>query len=205
MASSSNAPPPSSGQTTSRPDGTHFVRRERTWSEVSRHAGQRHRLRIGGPFTAGWLSRLCSGLAAHGLSIEQAHAWVSRDGTWVAELVYLGGAQGDDAATVPFLDFVAQGSAEVELRPRIGRAQLSRTPENGGSLLLELEAPDTIGLLGAVLGKAAKLGMHPIELHIDTREGLADDRIWLADPLGRVPGEDSERSLRDWLDGLLTA
>jgi UTP:GlnB (protein PII) uridylyltransferase len=121
----------------------------------------------------------------------------------VAELTYLGAARGDDAEAVPFLDFVAQGPAEVELRPRLGRAHLSRTQENGGSLLLELEAPDTLGLLGAVLGKAAKLGMHPIEMHIDTREGLADDRIWLADALGRMPGETVESGLREWLSGLL--
>jgi hypothetical protein len=204
MATRTERPPTSSTVVEVRSQ-KHFTREGRAWSELSGLGAGRYRLRLGGPFLSGWLSGLCARLAEHALSIEQAHAWVSRDGTWVAELTFARPDSGQtvDAASLSYLSFVASTEASVELQPQLDSARLERTPENGGSLLLALEAPDSLGLLGAVLGTAAKLGAFPLEMHIDTRAGRADDRIWFADKLGRMPTAEVEAAFRAWLEGLV--
>ena len=53
--------------------------------------------------------------------------------------------------------------------------------------MLTLEAADSLGLLGALLGTLAELGLFPVELHIETRGGRAYDSLWLAAADGTQP------------------
>ena len=53
--------------------------------------------------------------------------------------------------------------------------------------MLTLEAADSLGLLGALLGGLAELELFPLELHIETRAGRAYDSLWLAGAAGTPP------------------
>jgi hypothetical protein len=148
------------------------------WSDVTALSDTSYRLRLGGAFGSGWLARLCRGLASQRISIERAHAMRAPNDAWNVELHVdcLSGAA--PVSGVPLLQLLAADAPEsgpLELE----RYQLVPSTAHGGTLQLTIEAEDTLGLLGSLLAQLAKLGLYPIEMHIETRNGRAEDQLWL--------------------------
>jgi hypothetical protein len=169
------------------------------WSEVTPLEGSRYRMRLGGSFGPAWMAQLCSTLAEHKLSIERAHAMRGRNQSWLAELT----VQALDGAGDPFsLPYTRLGAAldSEELKPLVlDGFELVATQDHGGSLRLTIEAHDMLGLLGTLLHRAAELELYPIEMHIDTQNGLVHDRLWLSGRPGAEPTAEAEAALRDLL------
>lgn len=148
------------------------------WSDVTALGPASFRIRLGGTFTPAWLARLCRGLASQRISIDRAHAMRAPNRAWSAELhvVSLPGAPA--LGSLPILPLIAAdvpdpGALELD------SYELTPSTAHGGTLHLAIDAPDSLGLLGALLAQLAKLTLYPIEMHIETQAGRAQDSLWL--------------------------
>lgn len=179
-----------------------FTRQGDVWCEVTEIGHQTFRVRLGGSLRPAWLATLCVGLADRRLSIHQAHARRSSDGLWMAELTAIALAGAPDPNIIPYIDLA---SADVTHTPgslKLDACTAIESRDHGGTLLLELEADDTLGLLGSILASLATLMLFPIEMHIETRAGRAYDALWLAGMGGNAPSSRAvdalQRMLRTW-------
>lgn len=185
---------------------TAFTRKGAAWCEVAKLADPIVRIRLGGLLQTSWMSALCSGLAESRISIEHTHARLAHDNTWIAELHVFPVAGGADPLKLPYIDLMeavdAGPPAPDSGRPalRLDSYRLIESRDHGGTLMLTLEGPDTLGLLGALLGGIAGLGLFPVEVHIETRGGRAYDCLWLGAAGGAAPTS----STKEALDQLLT-
>ena len=78
--------------------------------------------------------------------------------------------------------------------------RLLESRDYGGTLMLTLEAPDSLGLLGSLLTRLALLGLVPVELHIETKAGRAYDSLWLGATGGGPPSDDARDAVAQVLD-----
>ncbi len=72
------------------------------------------------------------------------------------------------------IDYVALAEeTDISTKPVfvIDSYRLLDSRDYGGTLMLTLEAPDSLGLLGSLLTRLALLGLVPVELHIETKAG----------------------------------
>ena len=166
-------------------DTTAFTRRGEAWSEVTELAPSSFRVRLGGAFRGAWLAHLGGHLAARRISIDHIHARCESGDIWIAELHLL--SIGDETDPLG-IDYAALAQAESSSRAafELTSYRLLDSRDYGGSLMLTLEAPDSLGLLGALLRSLSELGLFPVELHIETKDGRAYDSLWLAAE-GRTP------------------
>jgi hypothetical protein len=169
------------------------------WSDVSALGDSKYRLRLGGAFGSGWLARLCRGLASRRISIERAHAMRAPSNAWNVELHVSCLAGAEPISELPLLQLAAADappSGPLEL----DRYQLDAATAHGGTLMLTIEATDTLGLLGSLLAELARLDLHPIEMHIETRNGRAEDQLWLYTERAARPSAEQQYALERVLD-----
>jgi hypothetical protein len=185
----------------SRTDGGAFTRRDEAWSEATVLGPDEFRVRVGGLFHGAWMARLSTRLAERDLSIDHIHARLTTDQVWIAELHLIRLAEGTDPLS---LDYAALAEDDSE-GPISGNLvldsyRLIESRDYGGSLMLTLEAPDSLGLLGALLGRLAQLELFPVELHIETRGGRAYDSLWLGASGGAPPASNARDAVVALLD-----
>jgi hypothetical protein len=171
---------------TSRTEGNAFIRRGEAWSEASELAPGSFRVRMGGAFRGAWLASLASRLAEQQISIDHIHARRTGAELWIAELHLLAARATADPLEVDYSAFAEQADAAPLLVFELESYRLLESRDYGGTLMLTLEAADSLGLLGSLLSALAQLGLFPDELHIETRDGRAYDCIWLS-AAGGVP------------------
>ncbi len=184
----------------SRTDGSAFTRRGEAWSETTELAPSSFRVRLGGPFRGAWLANLSCRLAEQQISIDHVHARLTGDQIWIAELHLLGLGQVADPLSIDYAALAEE--AEVSTRPVfvIDSYRLLESRDYGGSLMLTLEAPDSLGLLGSLLMRLALLGLAPVELHIETKAKRAYDSLWLCASGGGPPTSDARDAVAQVLD-----
>jgi hypothetical protein len=164
-----------------------FTRRGEAWSEVTRLGGNTFRVRLGGPFRGAWLATLSSRLAELHISIDHTHARLSGDELWIAEFHLLALTEAPDLLSVDYIALARTASSTQAGAFELASYRLIESRDYGGSLMLTLEATDSLGLLGSLLLALDDLGLHPLELHIETRAGRAYDSLWLAAASGAPP------------------
>lgn len=184
----------------SRIDGAAFTRRGESWFEVNQLSPREFRVRLGGTFHGAWLASLTRRLAEHHLSIDHTHARLTGENIWLGELhlICL-----PDAANPLALDYAELAEVVDSTRAPefiLTRYQLLDSRDYGGSLMLTLEAPDSLGLLGALLSAFAAFELYPIELHIETRAGRAHDCLWLRAAAGAAPTPSTRDAIARLLD-----
>lgn len=185
----------------SRTDGVAFTRRGEAWSEATVLGKNEFRVRLGGQFLGAWMARLSTRLAERDLSIDHIHARLTTDQVWIAELHLIRLANGTDPLN---LDYAALAEDDSE-GPTSGNLvidsyRLIESRDYGGSLMLTLEAPDSLGLLGSLLVRLAQLELFPVELHIETRGGRAYDSLWLGAAGGAPPMSSARAAVVTLLD-----
>jgi hypothetical protein len=180
-------------------DDNAFTRRGEAWSEVTRLAAPAFRVRVGGPFRGVWLASLSNRLAERHISIDHTHARLSTGESWIAEFHLLALPNAPDLLSVDYIELAEGASAAQAGAFELASYRLLQSRDYGGTLMLTLEAADSLGLLGSLLGSLAELELHPLELHIETREGRAYDSLWLAGAAGAPPAA----TTRDAADALL--
>ncbi|MFT3925003.1 MAG: hypothetical protein QM778_20880 [Myxococcales bacterium] len=178
-----------------------FVREGAAWSELSPLGGGNYRVRLGGIFRPAWMATLGSGLAERRISIDTVHAKRGHDGSWVAELALVALEGASDPRGISYIGLAGEraqiytGDYTLEL----DRYSLFESPDYGGTLLLEFEALDSLGLLGAMLSSLAALGLFPIEMHIETHAARAHDFLWLCGTGASRPSPEAKQALERML------
>lgn len=173
---------------------------DRAWSEVKQTGERTYRIRLEGAFGPSWIASLCAELADRQLSIDRAHAMRSQNQTWVAELNVVALPGADDPLEIPYVELAEAGAPDASDPLQLARYTIEETPAHGGTLHLTIEAKDSLGLLGSLLSQLAMLFLFPIEMHIETREGRAQDSFWL----GAVGAVSPGPRIRDSLDRVLS-
>jgi hypothetical protein len=187
------------------PASTVFVREGAAWSEVSPLSATQYRVRLGGLFRPAWMATLGSGLAERRVSIDQVHARRAHDGSWIAELSLLALDGASDPRGISYIGLASEraqiftGGYTLQLD---GYA-LVDSNDYGGTLMLEFEAPDSLGLLGAMLSSLAALALFPIEMHIETHGARAQDCLWLWGTGSSRPTAETRRALERLLQQAL--
>ncbi|HEX7480177.1 MAG TPA: hypothetical protein VF331_20425 [Polyangiales bacterium] len=171
-----------------------FVRVGAAFCEVSARQPEGFRVRLGGLFRPVWLSALCSGLASHRVSIDEAHARLTPDGSWIAELCVVPEDPSLELDAAKYID-LANTSYSHSSPPRLINYELGLSADHGGTLKLTLEALDRLGLLGGLLTVLGGLALYPVEMHIATRDACAYDCLWLAQMGATRPSATARRAL----------
>lgn len=157
-------------------------------------------MRLGGPFRGAWLANLSCRLAEQQISIDHVHARLTADSIWIAELHLLGLGTSVDPLAIDYATFAEETDIRTEPVFVIDSYRLLESRDYGGSLMLTLEAPDSVGLLGSLLIRLALLGLVPVELHIETKAGRAYDSLWLCGAGGEPPTSDARDAVAQVLD-----
>lgn len=176
--------------------GAVFVRQGDAWSEATEIGHSTFRVRLGGTLRSAWMATLCTGLADRRVSIHQAHARRGPEGTWMAELTIIALPGAPEPRNIPYVDLVTVEIKRVPITLHLDECSVIESRDHGGSLLLKLEADDTLGLLGSLLASLATLMLFPIEMHIETRAGRAYDSLWLSGMAGRPPSPRATEALQ---------
>lgn len=182
------------------------MRQGTAWFEVSEVAANSYRVRLGGAFQGAWMASLSRRLAERRLSIDHTHARLQSSELWIAELHLIAvDARGLDPLELDYVALAQQ--TELGARPsfELDAYRLFESRDYDGTLMLTLEAVDTLGLLGGLLGALAELELVPIELHIETRGGRAYDCLWLKSSAGQAPSATTRAVATALLDGALRA
>jgi hypothetical protein len=184
---------------------TAFSRKGTEWCEVTKLNDTTFRVRLGGLLRASWMAALCNRLADARISIEHTHARLAHDNSWIAELHVFPLDGAPSPLAIPYIDLV-ETEESTSLTPlRLDSYRLIDSRDYGGSLMLTLEGPDTLGLLGSLLAPLAGLGLFPVEVHIETRNGRAYDCLWLGAGPGVAPSANAKASLDQLLSRSLDA
>ncbi len=168
-------------------EGGTFTRRGAAWAEATELPAAGFRLRVGGPFRGAWMASLSRRLAELHISIDHTHARRQGDESWIAELHLIALPDAPNLANLDYIAFAEQAEPAHSERFEVDSYRLLESRDYGGSLMLTLEAADSLGLLGSLLSSLAELDLFPLELHIETRAGRAYDSLWLAGPGGAPP------------------
>lgn len=167
---------------------------------------RRHRLRLRGALHRAWAAPLFRGLAAHGLDVVRGRARRLPHGGWRASFEI---ARRPDGADPMGLDVLALAT------PRPGATappafvlsshRLGASSELGGSLRLDVTAPDQHGFLAGLLDRLAFLSLVPEAMEVETGPYGVRDRFHLRTGDGRCPGPAVQRILAEALAGRLLA
>jgi hypothetical protein len=186
---------------------TVFVRDGSAWSELAALGPSRFRVRLGGLLRPSWMAALGSGLAERRISVDQVHAKRAHDGSWIAELSLVALEGASDPRGIPYIGLAKEPPPPVVAGHRLeldGYALLE-SADYGGTLKLEFDARDSLGLLGAMLSSLAALELFPIEMHIETHAGRAQDCLWLCGPGTGRPTAPAKHALEQMLRRSLVA
>lgn len=160
-------------------------------------------LRVAGRLRPGWCGNLAMGLAALDIDITRGHATSEGAGFWSAQLELL--CPADDQPTREQIARLLEsnGAAGFTLPLDLLSYGLAPSTRHGGCLLLELEAPNRVGFLAALLRRLAYFSLFPVELQLETSAGAARDRLWLRGGGDSLPAPRVAGALRVNLDALV--
>lgn len=163
-----------------------------------------YRVQLSGVLLPGWCGNLAAGLARAGISIQRGLARRGPAGTWHAQLELARTEAGVDPRSIDYMDLATRESEAGFGTPIVLDAyQVTRVDAHGGALRLDVSGPDVVGFLGALLRRLAYQALFPVELRIETRDGRAEDRLWLRSIGGGVPSPEDEATLEASLERLL--
>jgi hypothetical protein len=139
------------------------------------------------------------------MDILRGYAQRAAERSWTAH-VQLRAARPDvDPRSIDYVQLAAApASARSPVDIELDSYYVDGSPDSGGTLFLEVRAPDRIGFLGSLLDRLAGLSLFPDEMAIDTRGGRVFDRFHLKTAEGRLPSDASRRALAGTLDGLVS-
>ena len=163
----------------------------------------RFRLRLSGRLGRSWAAQLCNGLAAYHLSVLRGTARRNGD-AWSARFELERLAPRVDPHRIDYLGLCRSRAARTAVAPlRLERFSVAESLSLFPALDVWIEAPDRLGLLGALLERLAFLALVSDEMSIETRDGRALDRFRVRTAEGGLPSRSTQRVLREVLAGRL--
>lgn len=160
-------------------------------------------VQLWGPLRTAWSLHLSRALAQRRASLKRGYARRLEGSVWIARLEVALGPGGEPEAT----DFRALASKPVDgaglPEPPVLHAELEPSDALGGALVAEVHAWEALGLLAAVLGRAAGCGLVAEEIELETEGECAFHRLLLRTPEAQAPTAGHRRSLARSLGDLL--
>jgi hypothetical protein len=184
-------------------DGGNAARRRgRATAHAASIAPGMHEIEIAGPLAPGWAGRLAAGLAQRAVSIERGHALADGCGGWAARFEVKTPFALDAALVERILDEPEEDAARYAIT--LAACDVRAVPEHGGALLVAVRARDCTGFLATLLRRFAFFSLFAVEVQLETRDGIADDRFWLRAGGHRQPAPATGPALRASLRSLVT-
>jgi len=163
----------------------------------------RFRLLLSGRLGRAWAAQLCTGLAARQVSVLRGTARRSGD-AWRARFDLERLAPRVDPSRIDYLRLCRSRAARTAVAPlRLERFSVAESLSLFPALDVWIEAPDRLGLLGALLERLAFLSLVLDQMSIETRDGRALDRFRVCTAEGGLPSRATQRVLREALAGRL--
>lgn len=160
-------------------------------------------VRLSGRMRPGWCGNLSSGLAGRGVDILRGHAASEGAGSWSAEFELRCPADVNLSPSSLCRLLEADATAGFASPIELARYRLETSPARGGCLFLEVEAPDRVGVLAALLRRLAYHALFPVELRLDSSGSRARDQLWLRAGGDRTPSRRIEVALAASLEALV--
>ena len=159
-----------------------------------------YELKLRGQLPPRWLANLTGALAARGISIQRGNASKVTPSLWQATFE-IAPADGELPAG---LDYLGLARTAAATGPADGRIRLDgyALEQRDEALFVEVEGPDSVGFLRALLKTFAFYSLFPAEVQIDTPGGRVHDRFWLKGVGGMAPSESSREGLQIELEKL---
>jgi UTP:GlnB (protein PII) uridylyltransferase len=151
------------------------------------------RVSCAGFLAPNWLASLCAGLAERRASIVSVDARLT-DTKWAAtlELDAHKDFDLDDSDFAKLLERPADFATDL---PIIQSFELKDSAESGGSLQIDIQALDSVGLLARLLSTFAMLSLFPVAIRAATTGERVRDTFWVTGIGGRPPTEPSRALL----------
>lgn len=179
----------------------------KTESHVSSKGLSRYELRLKGKLEPGWAGSLCNGLARLKINIIKVEAARNELRSWDSSIEMDFGAC---SLRPDAIDYIALAS-DTAIPPVASGAiqlddyQIEPSRRCGGSLYLEISAPDRLGLLSSLLNSFCLFSLFPAEMRVETNGRRAFDRFWLKGVAGTAPSHEAAETLKERLSSLLMA
>lgn len=158
-------------------------------------------LQLSGELPDDWSLGLARYLAGRGISLQNGYARRIEGRVWLAKLEIR------TPSPVPLPDFLAVAlrhrGARPAVEPPIGDFELGPNPRRRGQLALRVVARDAVGVLAAVLGRVAEVGLVTDEILLVTEGSAATHRLGVRRRDGGAPRADQRRTLCRALDELV--
>jgi len=145
-----------------------------------------------------WVAHLFAALSQLHVSIVSGEATQFKGGEWTSKFVLNFTSSSADPNRLDYSALAEQTpSGERSTTPKLSRFEILRTPDQ--LIEVQLEGPDQIGFLAAILARVSGLALFPSRLEIDTVAGRIKDCIVLRGIADRGPSEAAFQSLERML------
>lgn len=165
-----------------------------------KYLGMRHyQLAMEGRFDPGWICGLSHGLAQRRINITRVEAarvtgrhWQSR-----LDLDFSAALLAPDA-----VDYLALSKSYATVQALaepvvLDDYQLERSTKCEGSLYIEANGPDRIGVLSSLLNTFSLFSLFPAEMMVETKNRRIFDQFWLKGMGGSAPSNEAVAALRE--------
>lgn len=160
---------------------------------------KQYQLSMDGRFDPGWVCGLSHGLAERKISIMRVEAARISGRNWQSrlELDFSTTTLAPDA-----VDYLAlsKSSATVQALAEpvvLDDYLLERSTKCEGSLYVEANGPDRIGVLSSLLNTFSLFSLFPAEMLVETKKRRIFDRFWLKGMGGSAPSQEAVMALRE--------
>lgn len=160
---------------------------------------KKYQLSMEGRFDPGWVCGLSQGLAELRISIMRVEAARTIGRNWQSRLDL-----DFSTATLPpdAVDYLALSKSSATVRVLaepvvLDDYQLERSTKYEGSLYIEANGPDRIGVLSSLLNTFSLFSLFPAEMQVETKNRRIFDRFWLKGMGNSAPSHEAVTALRE--------
>lgn len=160
---------------------------------------RRYQLTMEGRFDPGWICGLSHGLAQRKVNITRVEAarGIGRNWQSCLDLDFGAAVLAHDA-----IDYLALSKSNATVQAlaepiALDDYQLERSTRCEGSLYLEANGPDRLGVLSALLNTFSLFSLFPAEMLAETKNKRIFDRFWLKGMGGSAPSREAVAALRE--------
>jgi len=165
-----------------------------------KYLGAKHyQLSMAGRFDPGWVCGLSHGLAERRISIMRVEAARITGRNWQSRLDLDFSTTTVTPDAVDYLE-LSKSYATVQALAEpivLDDYQFERSTRCDGSLYIEANGPDRIGVLSSLLNTFSLFSLFPAEILVETKNRRIFDQFWLKGMGGVAPSNEAVAALRE--------
>jgi hypothetical protein len=158
-----------------------------------------YQLDLDGRFAPGWICMLSHGLAERKISITRVKAARGVGMNWHSRLDLDFSTAAVEPDAVDYLT-LSKSYATVQALAEpvvLDDYQIERSTKCEGSLYVEVNGQDRIGVLSSLLNTFSLFSLFPAEMLVETKNKRIFDRFWLKGMGGSAPSHEAVTALRE--------